>query len=262
MLAESNLANRSKIMYIKLKQRRLCLLSGAAGMALFAVGDVLLQNFEDSGETFLYMIKPTIADQPMWQLYFVLLTGAIAAPLMWLGLCAMRSHIADSLNGRKSKMLVCYDIGAIIGSLTFFAAHSVCAVLMMSVKNALECGITPDRIDKIYRTSFLLSFAVTNVWVTVTELLLSAAFIYFVFKGIIAVPKVMCLMNTIGAYIIFHLIGTLLTAITGNGVFKLLAGLGASLGVGLMFVAVCFARSKSKEVTNMGTSKNHFEKRK
>lgn len=234
-------------MYIKIKHRKLCLILGAIGMTLFAVGDVLLQNFEDSGETFLYMIKPSIENQPMWQLYFVLLTGAVAAPLMWVGLCAMRSHIADDLNGRKSKMLVCYDIGAVTGSLTFFAAHSVCAVLMMSVKNALECGITPEQINEVYKTSFLLSFTVTNIWVTVTELLLSVTFIYFVFKGIIAVPKVMCVMNTIGAYILFHLFGSLLTAITGNGVFRLLAGLGASLGVGLMFVAVCFARGRSKE---------------
>ena len=236
-------------MYINMKHRRSCLLWGAIGMVLFAVGDVLLRNFEDSGETFLYMIKPSIQNQPMWQLYFVLLTGAVASPLMWLGLCAMRSHIADSLDGRKSKMLVCYDAGAVIGSLTFFAAHSVCAVLMMSVKNALECGITPEQTDEVYKTSFLLSFAVTNVWVTVTELMLSAAFIYFVFKGIIAVPKVMCIMNTIGAYIIFHLIGSLLSAVTGNGVFKLLAGLGASLGVGLMFVTVCFARNKPEKET-------------
>ncbi len=231
-------------MYIDTKHRRLCLISGAAGMTLFAIGDVLLQNFEDSGETFLYMIKPTIAYQPMWQLYAVLLTGVIAAPLMWLGLCAMRSYIADVLDGQRSKMLVCYDIGAVTGSLTFFAAHSVCAVLMMSVKNALECGITPEQIDDVYRSSFILSFAVTNVWVTVTELLLSAAFIYFVFKGIIAVPKAMCIMNTIGSYIIFHLVGSLLTALTGNGIFRLLAGLGASLGVGLMFIAVCFAHQR------------------
>jgi len=222
-------------MYIKEKYRKLCLLLGFVGTALFAVGDVLLQNFEDSGETFLYMIKPTIAEQPMWQLYFVLLTGVIAAPLMWLGLCAMHSHIADNLNERKSKMLMCYDIAAVTGSLTFFAAHSVCAVLMMSVKNALECGITPEQIDAVYGTSFLLSFAVTNVWVTV-----------FVFKGIIAVPKVMCVMNTAGAFIIFHLVGSALTAATGNEIFTLLAGLGASLGIGLMFVAVCFAKDRMK----------------
>ena len=249
MSAQTNSVNGRSTMYIKMKNRRLCLISGTIGMILFAVGDVLLQNFDDSGETFLYMIKPTIAEQPMWQLYFVLLTGAIAAPLMLLGLCAMRSHITDKLNGRKSKMLLCYDIGTVTGGLTFFAAHSVCAVLMMSVKNALECGITPERIDEVYKTSFLLSFAVTNIWVTVTELLLSVAFIYFVLKGIIAVPKVMCIMNTIGAYIIFHLIGSLLSAITGNGVFRLLAGLGASLGVGLMFAAVCFAPDKTEKST-------------
>lgn len=91
-------------MYIKEKLRKLCLLLGFIGTAQFAVGDVLLQNFENSGETFLYMIKPTIADQPMWQLYFVLLTGAIAAPFMWLGLSAMHSHIKDRLNGKKSKI--------------------------------------------------------------------------------------------------------------------------------------------------------------
>ena len=107
-------------MYIKEKYRRLFLLIGFIGTALFAVGDVLLQNFDNSGETFLYMIKPTIADQPMWQLYFVLLTGAIATPFMWLGLIVTHSHIKDRLNGKKSKMLTCYDIAAVIGSLTFF----------------------------------------------------------------------------------------------------------------------------------------------
>ncbi|MBQ3842517.1 MAG: hypothetical protein II820_07480 [Ruminiclostridium sp.] len=229
-------------MYIKEKLRKLCLLLGFIGTALFAVGDVLLQNFENSGETFLYMIKPTIADQPMWQLYFVLLTGAIATPFMWLGLSAMHSHIKDRLNGNKSKMLTCYDIAAVTGSLTFFAAHSVCAVLMMSVKNALECGVTPERIDAVYDTSFLLSFAAANVWVTITETMLSVAFIYFVFEGIIAVPKVTCVMNTVGAYIIFHLAGCALTGATGNGIFLQLAGLGASLGIGLMFIAVCFAK--------------------
>lgn len=230
-------------MYIKEKYRRLFLLIGFIGTALFAVGDVLLQNFDNSGETFLYMIKPTIADQPMWQLYFVLLTGAIATPFMWLGMIATHSHIKDRLNGKKSKMLTCYDIAAVIGSLTFFAAHSVCAVLMMSVKNALECGITPEKINEVYLVSFTLSFAVTNIWVTVTEMMLTVAFIYFVFKGIIAVPKVMCVMNTAGAFIIFHLVGSALTAVTGNEIFTRLAGLGASLGIGLMFVAVCFACS-------------------
>ena len=76
--------------------------------------------------------------------------------------------------------------------------------------------------------------------------MLSIAYIYFVFKGIIAVPKAMCVMNTIGSYIIFHFFGSILTGITGNGIFKLSAGLGASLGVGLMFIAVCFACNRSE----------------
>ncbi|MBQ8923335.1 MAG: hypothetical protein IJ053_00935 [Lachnospiraceae bacterium] len=231
------------MIYIHKNKRKLFLVFGFIGLCFFAIGDVFLQNFKNEGETILYMIKPTIVEQPMWQLYFTLITGMLAIPLMCLGLSAMDSHLKDMLNNENTKMYVCFKTGAVIGILTFFAAHSVCAVLMMSVKNALECGISPEVIDSTYKMPFVLSFAVTNIWVTVSEIMLSVAFIYFVCKKIIDVPKIMVVMNTIGAFIIFKLVGYILTAITGNEIFNLLSELGASLGVGFMFLAVLMAVS-------------------
>lgn len=79
------------MLYIQKEKRKQLLVLGFIGMALFAVGDVLLQSFADKGEDILLMMKSSIRDMPMGRLYFTLLTGVIAAPLMYLGLSAMDS---------------------------------------------------------------------------------------------------------------------------------------------------------------------------
>lgn len=228
------------MLYIQKEKRRFLLLIGFIGMVLFAAGDVLMQSFSEDGTDMLLIMRSSVRDMPLGRLYFTLLSGVIAAPAFYLGLCAMDSDLRDTLGERKGNMYRCFQIGAITGTLSFFAAHSVCAVLMMAVRQALVCGITPEEVEAAFRTPFLISFSATNLWVTVTELCLSAAFICFVLKRIIPLPKAAVLLNTIGFYIIFHLIGSLLTALTGSPIFSLLAGSGASLGVGAMFLAAAF----------------------
>ena len=230
--------------YVHKEKRKLLLVLGFIGMALFALGDVLLQSFAGEGEDILLIMKSSIKDMPMGRLYFTLLTGVMAAPFMYLGLCAMDSYLSDRLGEKKGKMYRCFQVGAILGTLSFFAAHSVCAVLEMSVKQALACGLSPETVDSAYRMSFLVSFAATNLWVTVTEVCLSVAFIYYVLKKIIPLPKAAVILNTAGFYIIFNLVGAVLTGITGDGIFSLLAKSGASLGMGASFLAVAHICSK------------------
>lgn len=188
------------MLYIQKKKRKLLLFIGFLGMELFAVGDVLLQSFSNDGDPLLILMKTTVREMLIGRLYFTLLTGIIAAPSMYFGLCATDSYLRDRLGSQKGKMYRCFQIGAIIGVLSFIAAYSVCVVLMMSVRQTLICGIPTETVDTAYRTPFLISFAATNLWVTVTELCLSVAFIYFVLKRIIPLPKAAVLMNTVGFY--------------------------------------------------------------
>ena len=236
------------MLYIQKEKRRPLLVTGFIGMMLFAIGDVLLQSFADEGTDMLFMLKSSIRDMPMWRLYFTLLTGVIAAPFMYLGLCAMDSCLRDrleELHGEHTgKMYQCFQICAIIGTLSFFAAHSVCAVLEMNVKQALACGISPETVDMNYRTPFLVSFITTNLWVTVTEICLSVVFIYYVLKKVIPLPKAAAVLNTVGFYIIFNAAAAALTGLTGNGFFSLLAKSGASLGMGVMFLAIAYVNEK------------------
>ena len=232
------------MIYIQKEKRRLFLVLGFIGMALFAAGDVLLQSFADEGENILLMLRSSIKDIPMRRLYFTLLTGVVAAPFMYLGLAAMDSWLRDFLRERKGKMYRCFQVGAIIGTLSFFAAHSVCVVLEMNVKQALVCGVSPETVDAAYRTPFLVSFVATNMWVTVTEVCLSVVFIYYVMKKVIPLPKASVILNTAGFYIIFYIVGAALTSITGNGMFSLIAKSGAFLGMGAMFLAVAHVCSK------------------
>ena len=225
------------MMYIQGEKRRGLLFLGFVGMVLFAVGDVLLQSFLENGETLLIMLRTSIQEMPMGRLYFTLLTGALATPCMYFGLCAMDSCLRDRLGEGRGKMYRCFQVGAVMGMLSFFAAHAVCAVLEMSIKQALECGLSSETVDMAFRTPFLLAFAATNLWVTVAEVCLSVAYIFYVLKGVLPLPKVAVLLNTAGFYILFQNVGRILTAVTGNGIFSLLAKAGASLGVGAMFLA-------------------------
>lgn len=234
------------MLYILKDKRKRLLVLGFIGMLLFAIGDVLLQSFADEGENILLIMKSSIKDMPMGRLYFTLLTGVIAAPFMYFGLCSMDSYLRDRLGEKKGKMYRCFQVGAIIGTLSFFAAHSVCTVLEISVKLALSCGLSPETVDSAYRMPFLVSFAATNLWVTVAEVCLSAAFIYYVLKKIIPLPRAAVILNTAGFYIIFNAVGAALTSITGNGMFFLIAKSGASLGVGAMFLAVAHVCNKGR----------------
>ena len=118
------------------------------------------------------------------------------------------------------------------------------SLLMMSAKTSLGAGISPETVNSAFSVPFLLSFGLTNIWVTVSEIMLSVSFIYFILTNKINVPKIMCVMNTAGAYIIFHAVGSILTALTSDAVFDLLAGAGASLGIGFIFIAVMIAERK------------------
>ena len=235
------------MLYVQRDKRTRFLIMGFIGMSLFAIGDVLLQSFSSAGTDILLMLNASIRDMPMWRLYFTLLSGVVAAPLMYLGLCAMDSFLQDRLQEKKGKMYRCFQVGAVMGTLSFFAAHSVCAVLEMNIKLALESGVVPETVDTVYRVPFLLSFAATNIWVTITEVCLSVVFMFYVLKKIIPLPKPAVILNTVGFYIIFTLAGSLMTGMTGNSIFSLIAKSGASLGMGVMFLAishVCYKDAK------------------
>lgn len=219
-------------------RRSLWLLMGFFGMALFAAGDVLLQSFPAGGERLLFMLSTAVTEMPLGRLYFTLLTGMLAAPLMWAGLRAMDARLRDLLDGCHGRLYGCFHIGAVIASLSFFAAHSVCAALVMAARQALVCGLSPEALEAAYAAPFLLCFAVTNVWVTVAQLMLSVPFIVLTWKGALGLPRAAVLMNTIGTMIVFRLLGALLSRATGSELFALLAASGPSLGMGLMFLAM------------------------
>ena len=101
---EEKCLRRNIMLYTQKEKRKQLLALGFIGMALFAVGDVLLQSFANKGEDILLMMKSSIRDMPMGRLYFTLLTGVIAAPFMYLGLSAMDSWLRDCLRERKGKM--------------------------------------------------------------------------------------------------------------------------------------------------------------
>ena len=107
------------MLYIQKEKRKRLLIIGFIGMALFAIGDVLLQSFSNDGDTLLIIMKTTVRDMPIGRLYFTLLTGIIAAPSMYSGLCAMDSYLCDRLKNRKEENLIRFNLVALKRQLHF-----------------------------------------------------------------------------------------------------------------------------------------------
>ncbi len=235
MIGEINTLSRNK------------LLCGFAAGILCGIGDILLTYFGDGGTAFFGITNTDIAKSPMLQFELSFLFGLIAAPLFYIGGNFACKYISEKAGKEHPKICRVFSVGIIIMILCVAAAHSICCSAMMCVKSALEQGISPEMIEEMYYRPLMIPFIVTNIWVTVSEFLVSAAYLYLFCKKKINVPRVFIIFNPICIYLIFTVMKLAAQGLTDNWLItKLFAG-GASFGYGLMFLACYFSLGKDSK---------------
>lgn len=217
------------------------LLCGFAAGILCGIGDILLTYFGDSGTVFFGIANTDIAKSPMLRFELSFLFGLIAAPLFYIGGNSACKYLSEKAGKEHPKICCVFSVGIIIMILCVAVAHSICCSAMMCVKSALEQGICPEMIEEMYYRPLMIPFIVTNIWVTVSEVLVSAAYLYLFCKKKINVPIIFIIFNPICIYIIFTVMKLAAQGLTDNWMItKLFAG-GASFGYGLMFLACYFS---------------------
>lgn len=208
-------------------------------MLLLGIGDVLLSLFPEGGEEFLGGFASTtwteISNLPfMTSFVFGLIAAIFFAPSTYITIRFVKNISEDRCKGAV-KMLT---IGMVMMAVTLFAAHSVCCLVVMVIKAELDAGLMPTEITERLGSCLLTIFGLTNIWITISELLVSVAAIILILKKVLPVKKWMIIMNPICSYVIFKLMGAVVSAISGSSMAgKLLSG-GASWGYGLLFVVI------------------------
>lgn len=227
--------------------RRNKLLCGFAAGILCGIGDILLTYFGDNGTAFFSIANTDIANSPMLQFELSFLFGLIAAPLFYIGGNSACKYFSRKAGREHPKICRVFSVGIIIMVLSVAAAHSICCASMMCVKSVLEQGISPEMIEEMYYRPLMIPFIVTNIWVTVSEILVSAAYLHLFCKKKINVPRVFIIFNPICIYLIFTVMKLAAQGLTNDWLItKLFAG-GASFGYGLMFLACYFSLGKDSK---------------
>lgn len=230
--------------FVKEKNRKCYLILGLISGFLCGIGDILIGYFSQSGTTFFGgVVNTDIVNAPMWQFELSFVFGLIAAPLMWMAGSSMYLYLKSQTKENDSGMLKTFSFGMKVMVVCVAAAHSVCCIAMMCIKVALEQGMSVDLIESVYRIPLLVPFMATNIWVTVSELLVSISYIYLVVKRVINVPKILLVFNPVCIYILSNIIGILVLAFTNDALLTQLFTGGASFGYGLMFLG-CYISAK------------------
>lgn len=234
--------------YVKEKNRKFCLILGLIAGILCGIGDILIGYFGQRGTAFFGgVVNTDIVAAPMWQFELSFVFGLVATPFMWMAGSSMYLYLKDWAKEKYPIMLKIFSLGIKIMVICIAAAHSVCCIAMMCLKAALEQGMSVDLIESVYRVPLLIPFMATNIWVTVSELLVSVSYIYLIVKRVIKVPKILLIFNPICIYVLSEIIGKLVLVLSKDVLLGQLFAGGASFGYGLMFLG-CYISAKNMKM--------------
>ena len=234
--------------YIEREKRRAFLLLGFAAMLLCGISDCLL-SFMGEGEPYAVgkIVSMDIANVPLWYYQASFVIGIIAAAGYFLGASSVWSQAYDSSEGKPSKALRAYSVGANMMSLGIFGIHSICCMALMNVRAAVLAGALADSIGKYFVPSALHPFIVGTAWQTIADLISGTAFIILVCRGVLKVRRAWIAVGPLCLYVICQLLGTVLTSVTGSSLFKHCLAGGESWGIAFMFLAVFSIQRKADE---------------
>lgn len=235
--------------YVEKSKRKGWLLLGFVEMFLCGIGDILFA-FRGEGEpkALSGIVSMDIANVPLGYYYASFFIGIAAMLGYWLGSRAMYSQLYDNMDSKPSKLLKVYAFGANMMSLGIFGIHSICTMAVIALRSAAQSGLSADEIDQHFSV-LILPFIIGTAWQTIADLLVAIAYIAFVLKNQLSVPKPWLICGPICLYVIFNIVKIILTNLTDNTLIPKLFSGGETWGLSFMFLAVFFSLKKSAKST-------------
>lgn len=226
---------------MNLTYQKKVLMFGFIGLIICGFGDWLLGYEPIGGEAIILgYIKTSVKDVPSWFYILSMAFGIIS------GFCcnAYAPLMTDILRKQdindNSRMFKAFRCGISSAPMMFAAYHTVCCTGILFIQAALRSDVSVDLISRYFQMPFLVTLIPFTIWCFAVDIPVTVSFMYFVIKGKLKIPKVMCVFSPLGFSIITKLIAVVLVA-AGLGHYIFLAGCGESWGWALMCIA--FMRS-------------------
>ncbi len=227
------------------QKRKNALIFGAVALFLCGIGDWLIGYEPPGGEPLVFGITRTsIAAVPTWlyvlSLFFGILSGfgcRSFAPAM-IGILEKSGVPGDS------KTVRLFRFGLSSAPMMFVSFHAACCIVLIMIQAALRRGLDVKAAD----SAFLLPAAVLLpfvLWCFLCDVPVSAAFVYFVLKGWLKLPKASVICCPLGMSLAAKAVGAILIA--AGSPLAFLASCGESWGYAFMCLAFAASLAKTEK---------------
>ncbi len=216
---------------------RKSLLFGFVTLFLCGIGDWLIGYEPDGGEPMLFgFMNTALVNVPVWfyviSMIFGILSGfgcksyapAMIKILEWTGV------------DRNSKMFRLFRFGFSSAPLMFVTFHTACCIELLIVQAALRGGFDPSLADKTFLIPIAFTLIPFTIWCFVVDIPITIAYMYFVLKGELGIPKSAFLLCPLGMSLLTKVFYAFMVSVELRE-YAFLAGCGESWGHAFMCLA-------------------------
>ena len=229
---------------MKAKTEKRALLFGFAALFLCGIGDWLIGYDSPGGEPLIYGISNTaITAVPSW-FYILSLGFGILSGFGCRAFAPAMLEVLDELGVPKgAKSTRAFRFGLASAPMMFVSFHAACCIVLLLMQAALRAGLDVHAADSVFLLPVAASLLPFVVWCFLCDIPVSAAYIDFVLKGRLKLPKAAAVCCPLGMSLLAKVLGAVLLA--ANSKLAFLTACGESWGWAFLCLAF-YAASKPR----------------
>ncbi len=217
---------------------------GFIALFLCGIGDWLIGYEPQGGEPLVFGISNTsITEVPSWFYVLSLFFGILSGFGCMRFAPAMEEVLAANGIGKGSKMFRLFRFGLASAPMMFVSFHAACCIVLLFIQASLCAGLEVKAANGVFLLPAAVSLLPFTVWCFLCDIPVTAAYVYFVAKGLLKLPKTYIIFCPMGMSILAKIIGAVLIA-AGSGL-AFLTACGESWG--WAFMCLAFYALVSKE---------------
>ena len=216
---------------------RRSLLFGFVTLFLCGIGDWLIGYEPSGGEPMLFgFMNTALVNVPAWFYVISMLLGILSGFGCKSYAPAMTEILEYKGIDRNSKMFRVFRFGFSSAPLMFVTFHTACCIELLIVQAALRGGFDPALADQTFRTPIAFTLIPFTIWCFVVDIPITVAYMYFVLKGKLGLPKSAFLLCPLGMSLLTKVFYAVMIGV-GLKEYAFLAGCGESWGHAFMCLA-------------------------
>ena len=229
---------------IKAATENRAFLFGFFALLLCGIGDWLIGYDPPGGEPLVFGIGNTaISSVPSWFYILSLLFGILSGFGCRVFAPAMLGVLEERGVPRASKAYKTFRFGLASAPMMFVSFHALCCVVLLFMQASLRAGLDVKAANDVFLLPVAASLLPFVLWCFLCDIPVTAAYIVFVLKGRLKLPKAAAVCCPLGMSLLAKILGAVLLA--ANSKYAFLTACGESWGWAFMSLAF-YAASKPR----------------